>query len=69
MFKTSFAAVLLACATASFAEGDASESTSAPARAPASSAPKKHRFHAPRLRPGAKPAENPEASADKKGGA
>jgi hypothetical protein len=45
------------------------QAASAPAPAAAASTPKKHRLHAPKLRPGAKPAVNPAASLDKKGGA
>ena len=44
------------------------QAASAPAPTTAASAPRKHRLHAPKLRPGATPATNPETSPDKKGG-
>jgi hypothetical protein len=44
------------------------QAASAPATSAAASAPRKHRLHAPKLRPGATPAVNPETSPDKKGG-
>ena len=64
--RKSILVVLLATSTASFA--DPNTTTAAPDPATAASAPKKHRLHAPKLRPGAHPAENPQASFDKKGG-
>ena len=60
-----FAAIALLASVTSMASAQAASS---PAPKDAASAPKKHRLHAPRLRPGAKPAVNPEASPDKKGG-
>jgi len=45
------------------------QAASAPAPAADASAPKKHRLHAPKLRPGATPAVNPQTTLDKKGGA
>lgn len=65
MLKT-ILVVLLATSTAAFA--DPNTVTSAPDAAAAASAPKKHRLHAPKLRPGARPAENPQASPFKTGG-
>lgn len=62
MLKPLLAAVLLS-STVSIALAQA-----APSASSAASTPKKHRLHAPKLRPGAKPTENPEASPDKKGG-
>lgn len=58
--------VLLATSTAAFA--DSNTATSAKYPAVAASAPKRHRLHAPKLRPGAKPTENPQASPFKTGG-
>ncbi|MCK9689470.1 hypothetical protein [Scleromatobacter humisilvae] len=63
----SFIAAALLTSLASLALAQA-PAASAPAAADAASTPKKHRLHAPKLRKGATPAVNPEASPDKKGG-
>jgi hypothetical protein len=67
MLKPIIAAVLLSSAASIVFAQATTAAASAPAAA--ASTPPKHKFlHAPKLRPGAKPAENPEASPDKKGG-
>jgi hypothetical protein len=66
MLKTILVA-MLASSAASLVM--AQSAASAPAPSAAASTPKKHKYlHAPRLRPGASAAVNPEASPDKKGG-
>ena len=62
MFKFILAALVSVTVFGAFAQ----EAASAPAAA--ASAAKKHRPHAPKLRAGAKPTENPETQPFKKGG-